>query len=351
METNKQESKLNRFKCNYEHCGRILTTNKTSPFRCTACGHGTMRIEEPKNHCCVCGAPIYFNVKRDCEVICGSCVLKSLAKSKKPQPQRITGSLSSLKKKYGVTFTQNAFSIELLKKHCLQCQEGNAEDIKRCRIEECPLYYFRRRSQPLSEKEVKRLVGKYCLMCRYGNIGSIINCTERYYPDYGKECVFYPFRFEGLLETESGKKWDEMQKSKKLDSEDSNKDSNKAPGKSLKQAREKKGWSQTRLASYLSVTRQFISKMERGKTALSSQAREFTEKIIKDKGLQKGKKVKERDGERLIKARKVKELNQKQLASLLGITQQYVSLMEKNKKPLIQEVEKFIEETFYSMGA
>lgn len=63
------------FKCNYENCKRILTTNKTKSFPCSACGHETMRIEEPRAHCCACGKPIYFNVSKDCDVTCDSCIL------------------------------------------------------------------------------------------------------------------------------------------------------------------------------------------------------------------------------------------------------------------------------------
>ena len=45
----------------------------TKPFSCTACGHGVMHPEEPKTHCCVCDAPIYFNVDPACDVTCGRC--------------------------------------------------------------------------------------------------------------------------------------------------------------------------------------------------------------------------------------------------------------------------------------
>jgi len=299
--------------------------------------------------------------------VCDDCVLKGL--TRKPRQSKFIGNLISLENKHKASFSEGVFSIELIKKHCLQCQDGNAEGVKNCHIEECTLWYFRRRSQPLSEKEVKRLVGKYCLMCQYHYPDAVVNCVEsnrnlgrEKYPEYGETCVLYPYRIEGLMETEAGKRWKEEQKLKELYSEDSNKESNEksngepseiigeVSGELLKQAREKKGWTQVKLATYLSTSKQFISKMERGKRPLTPKAKEFTERIISGKGLYKGKEAKERDGESLVEARKERKLSQKQLASLLGITQQYISFMEKDKKPLILEAEKFIEEAHETRG-
>ena len=65
-----------RFRCNYENCGRVLFSDKNKPFKCTSCGHGTMRPALPKAYCCECGTPIYFNVNSDRKVVCDKCTAK-----------------------------------------------------------------------------------------------------------------------------------------------------------------------------------------------------------------------------------------------------------------------------------
>jgi len=65
-----------RFKCDYCNCIRI--EDRKRQFKCTICGHGIFKKEEPKNHCCSCGEPIYFNVSRVRDVTCGTCVQRKL---------------------------------------------------------------------------------------------------------------------------------------------------------------------------------------------------------------------------------------------------------------------------------
>ena len=67
-----------RFRCDYANCGRVLYPDNTKLFKCTACGHGTMRPAPPKAHCCECGEPIYFNVDRNRDVVCGECTAKKV---------------------------------------------------------------------------------------------------------------------------------------------------------------------------------------------------------------------------------------------------------------------------------
>ena len=67
-----------RFRCNYENCRRVLFSDKTKPFKCTSCGHGTMRPAPPKTYCCECGEPIYFNVDRNRDVVCDKCTDKKV---------------------------------------------------------------------------------------------------------------------------------------------------------------------------------------------------------------------------------------------------------------------------------
>jgi DNA-binding transcriptional regulator YiaG len=62
-----------RFRCNYEKCGRVLYSDKTKLFKCVACGHGTMRPVPPRAHCCECGALIYANVDPKRAVECERC--------------------------------------------------------------------------------------------------------------------------------------------------------------------------------------------------------------------------------------------------------------------------------------
>lgn len=72
----KRKRPLVRMQCNYEHCGRILYRQDSTPFHCTSCGHGTMRPTEPKVHCCECGEPFFDNLDPKRKVICGPCALK-----------------------------------------------------------------------------------------------------------------------------------------------------------------------------------------------------------------------------------------------------------------------------------
>jgi DNA-directed RNA polymerase subunit RPC12/RpoP len=58
-----QTENLNRFKC--DCCKRILDIERKESFPCSSCGHGKMRLIEPKAFCCSCGKPIYDNADID----------------------------------------------------------------------------------------------------------------------------------------------------------------------------------------------------------------------------------------------------------------------------------------------
>ena len=82
-----------RFRCDYANCGRVLYPDNTKLFKCTACGHGTMRPAPPKAHCCECGQPIYFNVDKNRDVVCGECTAKKvegIGESEKETGKKIT---------------------------------------------------------------------------------------------------------------------------------------------------------------------------------------------------------------------------------------------------------------------
>jgi ribosome-binding protein aMBF1 (putative translation factor) len=67
-----------RFRCDNDKCGRFLWSKNTSSFKCSSCGHGTMRPAPPKVYCCECGIPIYFNVNSNLEVVCDKCTAKKV---------------------------------------------------------------------------------------------------------------------------------------------------------------------------------------------------------------------------------------------------------------------------------
>jgi len=62
-----------RFQCDYQNCKRVLMSDKSRPFKCGSCGHGTMLLKKPKAYCCECGEPIYANVESKREVVCFKC--------------------------------------------------------------------------------------------------------------------------------------------------------------------------------------------------------------------------------------------------------------------------------------
>jgi len=72
------QPKHNRFKCSYHNCNRILMAYGTAPFKCTACGHGMMKIQKPI-HCCECGAAIYSSASKHSDVVCKHCTENKVA--------------------------------------------------------------------------------------------------------------------------------------------------------------------------------------------------------------------------------------------------------------------------------
>lgn len=66
-----RNKEMSRYKC--DECGRVLKIESKNPFKCTACGHGYMHLQNPKNYCCECMQPIYDNVDKNREVICSDC--------------------------------------------------------------------------------------------------------------------------------------------------------------------------------------------------------------------------------------------------------------------------------------
>lgn len=79
LATYAEKLKPHRFKCSYENCNRILKTNKTESFKCTACGHGTMKLQKPQNYCCECEESIYSNARKDCDVVCDRCTAEKVS--------------------------------------------------------------------------------------------------------------------------------------------------------------------------------------------------------------------------------------------------------------------------------
>lgn len=71
---------MNRFQCNYASCKRVLNSERTNSFKCSMCGHGTMRVIQPKASCSNCDSPIYDNVdtREGANVICADCTSRLL---------------------------------------------------------------------------------------------------------------------------------------------------------------------------------------------------------------------------------------------------------------------------------
>jgi ribosome-binding protein aMBF1 (putative translation factor) len=67
-----------RLKC--DHCKRIIASDTDKSIPCSACGHGVLRVQRPKNYCDTCGSPIYDNVRSDCRVTCGNCTMDLIEK-------------------------------------------------------------------------------------------------------------------------------------------------------------------------------------------------------------------------------------------------------------------------------
>ena len=91
------QPKRSRFKCSYHNCNRILMVYGTAPFKCTACGHGMMRIQEPIQ-CSECGESIYANVSQDLDVECENCTENKIIDIEQLEKE-VGGELRRLRKK------------------------------------------------------------------------------------------------------------------------------------------------------------------------------------------------------------------------------------------------------------
>lgn len=71
---------MNRFQCTEDNCKRVLNSERTTSFKCSMCGHGTMTMVQPRASCSNCDSPIYDNVdKREgADVICADCTSQLL---------------------------------------------------------------------------------------------------------------------------------------------------------------------------------------------------------------------------------------------------------------------------------
>ena len=71
---------MNKFQCKYANCKRVLNSERTTSFKCSMCGHGTMTMVRLKTSCSNCNGPIYDNVdKREgIDVICADCTSQLL---------------------------------------------------------------------------------------------------------------------------------------------------------------------------------------------------------------------------------------------------------------------------------
>lgn len=77
---------MNKFQCSFKNCRRILDKERTKSFKCTACGHGTMRLIKPQACCKPCKKPTYENIdvrpdrisKEGYHLICGDCTVEKL---------------------------------------------------------------------------------------------------------------------------------------------------------------------------------------------------------------------------------------------------------------------------------
>ena len=114
-----------RWKCDYENCKRILSDEtareneytrknaiKGKASKCTSCGHGWLEKEFPKNYCCICHQPIYFNIRSDREVECGMCTQMAVLDVEREKQSQYSGEqLKELRKE--LRFSQNSLAGKL----------------------------------------------------------------------------------------------------------------------------------------------------------------------------------------------------------------------------------------------
>jgi len=117
------QPKLQRFKCSFHNCNRILMAYGTSSFKCTACGYGEMKLQWPKN-CSECGEPIYASVSKHSDVVCEHCTENKVADIEQLE-QEVGAELRRLRKKskkneesLGIIRNKNEYglALRLLKK-------------------------------------------------------------------------------------------------------------------------------------------------------------------------------------------------------------------------------------------
>ena len=122
-------------KCNY--CNRIIGSKGSTSIACTACGHGQLQLRCPKNHCDICGNPIYDNVSRPpTRITCGSCVQKSPHLEPPTFPVALGGgrakSLATGILGRNSAITEEGHAPPAHCWHCLECGHINAPADKGC---------------------------------------------------------------------------------------------------------------------------------------------------------------------------------------------------------------------------
>lgn len=133
-----QTEDLNRFKC--DCCKRILEIGRKESFPCSSCGHGKMRLIEPRAFCCSCGKPIYDNADTDVpstwqgtrspivetegiDVTCPDCVFERLMTLKNSKDEE--GKLEKARKSKGWSQQMLGIYLNVSQQFVAQMENGS----------------------------------------------------------------------------------------------------------------------------------------------------------------------------------------------------------------------------------
>ena len=82
--------------------------------------------------------------------------------------------------------------LQAIRKKCLWCMAGNADQVNKCQLEGCPLWDYRFGKKPNLNNGKELLtpiksIKKYCFECSNFNKADVRNCDIPH-------CVLHPFR-------------------------------------------------------------------------------------------------------------------------------------------------------------
>lgn len=82
--------------------------------------------------------------------------------------------------------------LKAIRKKCLECMAGNANEVRLCHLEKCPLrsYRFGKKSIPENGKKILtsvKSIRAFCIECSVFNVAEVKKCEI-------KECPLFKFR-------------------------------------------------------------------------------------------------------------------------------------------------------------